>query len=124
MFKMVMINASSRRTFNSRKFYASYMILRSKVNSTPSEIKESYHKLSKMYHPDNQETGNYNKFIGIKDAYEKIKDAPLKNHNHLDYGFRPREQVVDVGHGLYRNSSDFRGTIFSRLFGRKGSKQF
>lgn len=119
MFKLVMINASTKRAYGTRKFYACYMILKSKINSTPSEIKENYHKLSKKYHPDNHETGNYIKFIGIKNAYEMIKDAPLKDHEHIDQGFRPQVQE-DPDHPLYQDSSDVGSTIFSKFFGRKG----
>ena len=37
-------------------------------------LKENYRKLSKIYHPDNQETGNQEKFLKIKMAYEYLKN--------------------------------------------------
>lgn len=62
------------KRFKSNKDY--YSILGVNYNSSPKDIKESFLKLSKIYHPDNNATGNHVKFVQIKEAYDAIKDIP------------------------------------------------
>lgn len=52
-----------------------YAILNVNRSSTPKEIKESFLKLSKVYHPDNKDTGSHTKFVKLKEAYDAIKDG-------------------------------------------------
>lgn len=55
-------------------------------NASPSEIKDSYFKLSRVFHPDNTATGNIKKFIRLREAYEAIQIAPLHpSHDPTDY---------------------------------------
>lgn len=54
-----------------------YNVLKSRPNSTQEEIRENFILMSKIYHPDNPETGNQNKFVRLRQSYELIKCAPL-----------------------------------------------
>lgn len=62
---------------NDAKFSHCYRILKVKRNASAPEIREKYLRLSKLYHPDNQEFGSALKFIRLKESYELIKNAPL-----------------------------------------------
>lgn len=82
-----------------RKFQESYRLLGLKRKSTPEEIRSSFLKLSKLYHPDNTDTGNQQKFIRIKEAFDNIKHAPLSSANprpHID-----DDDEVDLSHKAY-----------------------
>lgn len=47
-------------------------ILGLKTTATKAEIKSAYYKMAKIYHPDNQETGNADKFRDINIAYKNL----------------------------------------------------
>lgn len=66
-----------------QRFAHFYNRLKLRYNSTPEELRRQFLNLSKDYHPDNPKTGSHKKFLQLKEAYEKIKDAPmlLKNNN-------------------------------------------
>ena len=49
-----------------------YKILGVTVYSSVKEIKSSYRRLAKVYHPDNQDTGDENKFKQLSNAYTRI----------------------------------------------------
>jgi hypothetical protein len=52
---------------------ACYAILELSENSTESEVKKAYWRLSKKYHPDvNKEPDAHDKFIAINEAYEYL----------------------------------------------------
>lgn len=70
------------RHFSTKRLQPFYSILKVRVSSTPEEIRNSYLKLIKIYHPDNLQTGDEKKFIQIKEAYDKImSELPLENRN-------------------------------------------
>lgn len=78
------LNAGSRKLISKRfnsywKLAHYYTILKTRPTAKPEQIKESFLTLSKIYHPDNLETGDQAKFVRLKEAYDKIKDAPLQN---------------------------------------------
>lgn len=55
-----------------------YEILKVPQNAPPDEIKKSYLKLVKKYHPDtNKDNGSEEAFKEIVNAYETLKD-PIK----------------------------------------------
>lgn len=45
---------------------------------TRKSLKKSYKRLSKIYHPDNKQTGNQEKFIKISDIYEQLLKETIK----------------------------------------------
>lgn len=73
----MLINYVCKRYINTNKYMYFYTILKVKPEATAREIKDSYFKLSKIYHPDNMNSGNESKFMSLKNAYEMIKEAPL-----------------------------------------------
>lgn len=56
-----------------------YNLLKAKQNSSNEELKKSYRKLAKLFHPDmNDEVGSEVKFISIKKTYDILIDANLR----------------------------------------------
>uniref|UniRef100_A0A6G1SII3 DnaJ dnj-10 n=1 Tax=Aceria tosichella TaxID=561515 RepID=A0A6G1SII3_9ACAR len=53
-------------------------ILNVDKHSTTKDIKQSFLKLSKIYHPDNKTTGSHAKFVELKAAYDALKDGHPK----------------------------------------------
>ena len=46
------------------------------IESAPMEVvKASYKALAKIYHPDNQSTGNSDKFKLVTESYKKIQSV-------------------------------------------------
>lgn len=63
-----------------------YSVLEVDRNSTPDEIKKSYRRLSKKFHPDvNKDPGAESKFKEISSAYETLSD-PQKKSNYDRFG--------------------------------------
>lgn len=87
-----------------------YDILNIKPNSTEREIKTSYFKLSKKYHPDkNSSPESVQKFQEISEAYQILSD-PEKRKLYDMYGkdFENRNQVPqDPFGGLFGNMFGF-----------------
>jgi len=100
-----------------------YDVLKVSRNASDSEIKKSYYKLAKEYHPDkNPDAGE--KFKEISFAYEVLSN-PEKKETYDRYGL---EGLKDGAGG----PGGFGGDIFSDLFGgffggmgggRRGSRQ-
>lgn len=67
--------ALSKRSQSSGAYKDYYSILNVNRRSSPKEIKDSFLKLSKIYHPDNTKSGSHNKFIKLNEAYEVLSDA-------------------------------------------------
>lgn len=63
------------RSLSTSQLKEYYAILNVQKSSTPKEIKESFLRLSKIYHPDNRTTGSHLKFVQLKEAYDAIKDG-------------------------------------------------
>ncbi|MDJ0626462.1 MAG: molecular chaperone DnaJ [Candidatus Caenarcaniphilales bacterium] len=55
-----------------------YSLLGVSRNSSPSEIKQSYKKLARKYHPDNKETGSEEMFKKVGEAYSILSDTQKK----------------------------------------------
>lgn len=69
-------NHVCRRLISSLRLKECHKLLEVDKSSTPKQIKESFLRLSKIYHPDNKSTGSHAKFVKLKEAYDEIKDAP------------------------------------------------
>lgn len=88
-----------------------YEILGISQYATDTEIKKTYHKLAKQYHPDKNQ-GNKdaeNKFKEIKEAYETLSDSNKRNMYNL-FGNYANE---------YHNQTDFENIndIFNEIYG-------
>ena len=57
---------------SSKKDY--YEVLGVSKDASDEDIKRSFRKLAKMYHPDNKETGDEAKFKEIGEAYAILSD--------------------------------------------------
>lgn len=68
--------AYSKRALSTSKLKEYYALLKVDRGSTKQQIKDSFLKLSKIYHPDNKITGSHNEFVKLKEAYDAIKDGP------------------------------------------------
>ena len=69
-----------------------YKILGVSETSTPKEIKTAYRRLARKYHPDvSKEAGAEDKFKGVNEAYEALRDPQKrKAYDQLRaQGYRP-----------------------------------
>lgn len=110
-----------KRHFSSKKLEPFYSVLKVRISSTPEEIRESFLKLSRIYHPDNTETGDERKFIRLKEAYDKIKDGTtgtnvyegdekrnLSHKAYIDYLRKQPNSTILMG-----SISDNKGRLYS-----------
>ncbi|KAM3128199.1 hypothetical protein pb186bvf_019682 [Paramecium bursaria] len=91
--------------FDTKKNY--YSILGIHKTATQLEVKNQYHKLAKLYHPDiNQD--NLEKFKQINEAYEVLKDESIrKDYDQTqtqDGQYTKRSQYNQQYHYGYRRS--------------------
>ncbi|MCU0246531.1 MAG: DnaJ domain-containing protein [Bryobacter sp.] len=60
------------------KFQDHYVVLGVEPNAEPTAIQAAYSKLAHLYHPNNKETGNKEKFDAVAHAYEVLSDPMLR----------------------------------------------
>lgn len=66
-----------RKCLNSQAFSNFYRILEVDQNATSQEIKNSFIRLAKKYHPDGKEIP-HDDFVKVKTAYDTLKDPELR----------------------------------------------
>lgn len=96
------------RFMSRTKQHKYYNTLEVDQNSTAKEIKESFLRLSKVYHPDNKVTGSHNKFVELKEAYDAIKSgkplsSPSASSNYSSYSttYRPPTNHKNTTNSAY-----------------------
>jgi curved DNA-binding protein len=105
-----------------------YKIMGLDRNASSEEIKRTYRKLARKYHPDvSKEPGAEEKFKELGEAYEILKDKE-KRAKYDQYGQYWKEQgqanYQQAGQGAYQHSSqddmagfeDFLNSIFNERF--------
>jgi hypothetical protein len=72
-------------------------ILELQPGATLQEIKKSYRRLSKIYHPDiSKDVEAQNKFINLTEAYNfLIQVGPHPNHETIRYNYNPEADAYD-----------------------------
>ena len=100
-----------------------YDVLGINKGSTPDDIKKSYRKLAKKYHPDvSTETNAESKFKEVQEAYDILSDT-TKKAQYDQFGHAAFDQAGGFGQGGF-NQGDFDfGDIFSAFFGGGGRSQ-
>lgn len=84
-----------------------YSILGVSRNATPEEIKSAYRTKAKVYHPDNQETGDLEKFKELSNAFSTLTDPQQQQqHGHHQWG------------GHHFNMDDLIAQQFEEMFRR------
>ena len=106
-----------------------YEVLGVSKNASKDEIKSSYRKLAKKYHPDNKETGDEAKFKEVQEAYDILFDDQ-KRSAYDQFGHAAFEQTGGgpAGGNPFSGFSGFGGEdinlgdIFSSFFGGGASR--
>ena len=106
-----------------------YEVLGVSKGASKDEIKSSYRKLAKKYHPDNKETGDEAKFKEVQEAYDILYDDQ-KRSAYDQFGHAAFEQTGGgpAGGNPFSGFSGFGGEdinlgdIFSSFFGGGASR--
>jgi len=100
-------------------------ILKLDSSSTSREIKDSFLKLSKVYHPDNKLTGSHAKFVELKEAYDALKDG--QQPSSASSSSRYDEDLSHKAHrrhrDIYQNYTDHTGYGSGAGFGQSGKTE-
>ena len=84
--------------------------------SSPDDIKKSYRKLAKKYHPDvSTETNAESKFKEVQEAYDILSDT-TKKAQYDQFGHAAFDQAGGFGQGGFSQGDFDFGDIFSAFF--------
>lgn len=98
-------NLTLSRCISSSQLRGYLSILNLNEAATPKEVKESFLKLSKVYHPDNRLTGSHEKFVQLREAYDALKDGgPIAGRGYTSN--RQPEYSYDQTYRAYREAHD------------------
>lgn len=101
-----------------------YQILGVEPSSGDAEIKTAYRRMARKYHPDvSKEAGAEEKFKGINEAYEALRDpAKRKSYDQLRAGgYRPGDQVRQPPGGFHRGHGGGGQPDFDEIFAGGGA---
>lgn len=96
------------RTLSTSQLKEYYNLLNVNKNSSAKEIKESFLRLSKVYHPDNKSTGSHAKFVALKQAYDAIKDGPPVTDGERPMQYGAQSRPSSRAYSDFDFDSDFR----------------
>jgi curved DNA-binding protein CbpA len=92
----------SNRHISTSQWQKYLTILNVDKHSTPKDIKNSFLKLSKIYHPDNKLTGSHGKFVELKAAYDALKDGHPKSTTSSSNQYNNNYYDSDLSHEAHR----------------------
>lgn len=118
-YNYYLLNAC-RRSISSSRLKECHDLLKVDKTSTPKQIKESFLRLSKVYHPDNKHTGSHTKFVKLKQAYDEIKDAPKASISDNQY-YNP-EDLTHKAYTQYREKE--RSYYYDSNYTRRYDNEF
>jgi curved DNA-binding protein len=101
-----------------------YGILGVEPSAGDAEIKTAYRRLARKYHPDvSKETGAEEKFKGVNEAYEALRDpAKRKAYDQLRAGgYRPGDEVRPPPGGFHRGAGGQPDFDFEEIFAGGGA---
>jgi curved DNA-binding protein len=101
-----------------------YGILGVEPSAGDAEIKTAYRRLARKYHPDvSKEAGAEDKFKGVNEAYEALRDpAKRKAYDQLRAGgYRPGDQVRPPPGGFSRGPGGQPGFDYDEIFAGGGA---
>lgn len=104
------------RPISSSQLKEYYDLLNVTRGSSAKEIKDSFLKLSKVYHPDNKDTGSHAKFVALKQAYDAIKDGPPAASPYQSYTQQPPRRSSPTSRTYTRY--DFEEDLKRRTYGQ------
>ena len=101
-----------------------YGILGVEPSAGDAEIKTAYRRLARKYHPDvSKEAGAEEKFKGVNEAYEALRDpAKRKAYDQLRAGgYRPGDEVRPPPGGFHRGPGGQPDFDFDEIFAGGGA---
>jgi curved DNA-binding protein len=101
-----------------------YGILGVEPSAGDAEIKTAYRRLARKYHPDvSKEAGAEDKFKGVNEAYEALRDpAKRKAYDQLRAGgYRPGDEVRPPPGGFHRGPGGQPDFDFDEIFAGGGA---
>ena len=101
-----------------------YGILGVEPSAGDAEIKTAYRRLARKYHPDvSKEAGAEEKFKGVNEAYEALRDpAKRKTYDQLRAGgYRPGDEVRPPPGGFHRGPAGQPDFDFDEVFAGGGA---
>lgn len=103
-------NVALSRSLSSSQLRSYLSILNLTEKATAKDVKESFLKLSKVYHPDNRLTGSHEKFVQLREAYDALKDNGAGARSGLGssnaYKAQPGEANYQQTYRAYREAHD------------------
>lgn len=109
------------------KFQDHYAILNIDPKASSETLQNAYAKLAQKYHPDNPETGDFQKFEAINLAYEVLSDPDLRREfnklkgldQELAAKFSGAAFFEELGRGV-----DLRMALLCLLYDRRRNRPF
>src|SRR5579862_9473340 len=83
-----------------------YETLQISANADPDTIHRVYRLLAQRFHPDNQETGNAERFRALTDAYQVLSDPERRAQYDVVYHHLRQDRWRLVSQGV-RSENDF-----------------
>ena len=126
-------NHFSTSSFHSNEKNSPYEVLGVSPSSSFNDIKKAYHTLSKIYHPDKNESLDASeKFKSINSAYNTLKEYHGENSSfklNKDSGFYKQKKAQNHNNGTQNNENTYNKSsykteaedLYEKIFGKSYS---